>query len=129
MFTFWQSICTVVAYALDFKGASYQFMFGSSWGVRISLHYIALTSHLTPIQFLSFGPLCLLPISRYWMKDTLVISADISITMERIPHRRYLSNLRSKVRSYEWNSWSSPIFQPEGGIVRAWWYQDTSTRS
>ncbi|EXJ84578.1 hypothetical protein A1O3_05248 [Capronia epimyces CBS 606.96] len=62
MFTFWQSACTVCAYALDFRGVSHQFMFGSSWG------------------FLAFGPLCLLPIIKWYMKETNIIkAADLAL--------------------------------------------------
>ncbi|KAG4434842.1 hypothetical protein IFR05_009681 [Cadophora sp. M221] len=55
MFTFWSSAAYIIAYALDYYAISKEFMFGSSWLVQ------------------AIGPVFLLPIVMYWMKDTNMV--------------------------------------------------------
>ncbi|OAL39951.1 hypothetical protein AYO20_00864 [Fonsecaea nubica] len=58
------ALCMVVGYSLDYTGYSKEFMFGCSWA------------------FLAFGMLSVLPIIRYWLKDTnmIEIPTDSSAT-------------------------------------------------
>ncbi|KPI36832.1 UNC93-like protein [Cyphellophora attinorum] len=49
------ALCMVVGYSLDYAKYSKEFMFGASWA------------------FLAFGMLCVLPIIKYWLKDTNMI--------------------------------------------------------
>ncbi|KAL5318582.1 hypothetical protein ACEPPN_013644 [Leptodophora sp. 'Broadleaf-Isolate-01'] len=58
MFTFWSSAAYIIAYALDYYAISKEFMFGSSWFVQ------------------AVGPVFLLPIVMFWMKDTNMVTLE-----------------------------------------------------
>lgn len=58
MFTFWSSAAYIIAYALDYYFIFKEFMFGSSWFVQ------------------AIGPLFLVPIVMFWMKDTNMVTLD-----------------------------------------------------
>ncbi|RDW64122.1 hypothetical protein BP5796_10624 [Coleophoma crateriformis] len=61
MFTFWSSAAYIIAYALDYYSISKEFMFGSSWFVQ------------------AIGPLFLIPIVMFWMKDTCIVDLDVVV--------------------------------------------------
>ncbi|EXJ90279.1 hypothetical protein A1O1_03378 [Capronia coronata CBS 617.96] len=57
MYRLLNAACQVCAYGLDLNGYSKEFMFGTSWA------------------FVAAGPICVLPILKYWLKDTNMIEA------------------------------------------------------
>jgi len=69
MFRLLNSLCQITAYALNLQGYSKEFMFGTSWA------------------FVAAGLICVLPIIKYWMKETnmVVVMEDI-VTNGSIQH-------------------------------------------
>jgi hypothetical protein len=71
----------VVAYSLDYSGYSKEFMFGASWAVSkpkggLALGRVPLSQRLTNrLQFLAFGCVAVLPILKFYLKDTNMIEA------------------------------------------------------
>jgi hypothetical protein len=79
----------VVAYSLDYRGHSKEFMFGTSWAVgkpksSSTLGRVPLSPRLTNfwIQFLAFGCVAVLPILKFYLKDTNMIETieDVNVT-------------------------------------------------
>ncbi|KAJ4865570.1 ion channel regulatory protein UNC-93 domain-containing protein [Trichoderma breve] len=55
MYRLLNALCQICAFALDLQGYSKEFMFGSSWA------------------FVAAGPIFVLPIIKYWLKDTNMV--------------------------------------------------------
>lgn len=68
------ALCQICAFALDLQGYPKEFMFGSSWAVSLdqclpgnmSWWYFSENRN----QFTAAGPVFVLPIIKFWLKDT-----------------------------------------------------------
>ncbi|TLD37668.1 putative duf895 domain membrane protein [Venturia nashicola] len=64
MYRLLNALCQICAFSLDLSGYSKEFMFGTSWA------------------FLAAGPIFVLPIIKYWLKDTNMAEIEILEVVE-----------------------------------------------
>ena len=75
MYRLLNAACQICAYSLDLQGYSKEFMYGTSWAVSHVPFYQGLTSYLIFLKFVSAGPIFVLPIIKYWLKDTNMVQS------------------------------------------------------
>lgn len=81
MYRLLNALCQICAFSLDLNGYSKEFMFGSSWAVSRPFEIFEFTP-ADSVQFVAAGPIFVLPIIRYWLKDTNMQSIEaIEVTM------------------------------------------------
>ena len=69
MFRLLNAACQVCAYSLDLQGYSKEFMFGTSWA------------------FVAAGPICILSIIKFWMKESnMVVVVEDTVIDESVQH-------------------------------------------
>ena len=69
MFRLLNSVCQITTYALNLRGYSKEFMFGTSWA------------------FVAAGPICILPIIIFWMKESnMVVVVEDTVIDESVQH-------------------------------------------
>ncbi|PMD47380.1 hypothetical protein L207DRAFT_522788 [Hyaloscypha variabilis F] len=69
MFRLLNSVCQITTYALNLRGYSKEFMFGTSWA------------------FVAAGLICILPIIKFWMKESnMVVVVEDTVIDESVQH-------------------------------------------
>lgn len=75
MYRLLNAACQICGYSLDLQGYSKEFMFGSSWAVSLLLP-LTWEALLTLVEFVAAGPILMLPIIKWHMKDTNMKQID-----------------------------------------------------